>query len=572
MSNDDSGYRGWLHPVFSFIHQLPPSDRLIFHILFATIIASGLWLTVTWSQAISTEISVPGGHLVEGVVGTPRFVNPVLATSRVDRDLSALIYRGVMGLDAGGALVPDLAREIALNEEATRYTITLRQDVTFHDGRPLTAADVVFTYQLISDADLKSPYRGNWSNVVVEQIDTFTFSLELPEPYTPFIENLTLGILPRHLWADIPVAEVPASTLNTNPIGTGPYKVQTVRRSEIGTITEYILQRADESAQLATVSVRIFPTVEELVTALQSGEITSTAMLPATQLENLPDNFTSNIIALPRTVAIFFNQNRSEALRSLSVRQALATALDQPFFATEGIPTPHIPNPSPIPYGYIVLESATTSAPTSSIERANDAETILTAAGWVRSTENTWERSTDSGTTTLAITLRTLNHPDFAMVAERVAEEWRNIGVEVRIEQFEQTDLTNSIIRPRDFEAILFGVDTSRSVDLYPFWHSSQQTDPGLNLTQYANIRTDRLLEQLREEQSSIERQEILQELVTVLHEELPAIFLYTPTMQYVTSIDLDIVLPARIQGHHDRFRLLPSWSLERERRWSFFH
>ena len=572
-SKTPAQHEGGLHAAFHFIHRLPASDRLVFHILLAVIIASAIWFLLSWSQQYTESVPVAGGTLIEGVVGTPRFINPVLATSRVDRDLTALIYSGVLKLDQDGQLVPDLASEITQNDDGTRYSIRLKQDNLFHDGRPVTAADVVFTYQLLQDADLKSHLRGNWSNVVIERIDTFELVVELSEPYAPFIENLTVGILPQHIWREIPIAEIPASTINTRPVGSGPYSVKSVERSDIGAITAYQLEKVSTDTQIENIIVRIFRDQTELLTSLREGSITSTAMLSTATLHEFSGigyNITS--APLPRSIAILFNQNRSEALRNTSVRNALEASLNRDEIVTAATNGFAIPNASPVPVGYGMLESIATSSPTTTEDRIAVAQTILINGGWEQNEDGVWERESSNGTTTLAITLRTINQPDLAAATENVADQWRQLGVEVRVEQYELGDMTNSIIRPRDFEAILFGMDVSRSVDLYPFWHSSQQSDPGYNLSQYANIRTDRLLEEIRRTSDNTIQSENLSQFVEILAEEKPAIFLYTPTLQYVTKDIITSSIPAKLQGQHDRFQTITSWHMERDNLWPIFY
>ncbi|MEZ4199988.1 MAG: ABC transporter substrate-binding protein [Candidatus Paceibacterota bacterium] len=170
-----------------------------------------------------------GGTLVEGVVGTPRFINPVLAIGRADHDLVALTYSGLMKLDTDGNLVPDLAKDITVSEDGTVYNITLNEDRYFHDGTPLTAADVLFTIGLIQDPELKSPLRGNWAGVVVEELGEYELNLILEDAYAPFLENLTVGILPKHIWSGLSTEEMPLANTILNQLELVPTMLKQLR-------------------------------------------------------------------------------------------------------------------------------------------------------------------------------------------------------------------------------------------------------------------------------------------------------------------------------------------------------
>lgn len=129
-------------------------------------------------------------------MGTPRFVNPVLAVTRADKDISALVYDGLMRLGAEGTLVPNVAESVTVSEDGLTYNVTLKQNIHFHDGTPLTARDVAFTVLRMQNPVLNSPLRANFDGISVEEIGEYELNFVLPEAYGPFIENLTFGILP----------------------------------------------------------------------------------------------------------------------------------------------------------------------------------------------------------------------------------------------------------------------------------------------------------------------------------------------------------------------------------------
>ncbi len=227
---------------FAYLERLPVGDRFFLKVTLLALFAFSIWFLIAVSMGSQIQIASRGGNLTEGVVGTPRFVNPVLAVTRADKDLSALIYEGLMRLGPEGTLVPNVAESVTVSDDGLTYNVVLRKDVEFQDGTPLTSLDVIFTVGKIQEASLASPLRPSFDGVTVEQIGEHELNFVLPEPYAPFIENLTFGILPQHIWKDATNEEFPFSQRNSEPIGSGPYQVDKINRNASGIPEEYILR------------------------------------------------------------------------------------------------------------------------------------------------------------------------------------------------------------------------------------------------------------------------------------------------------------------------------------------
>ncbi|MEK7100083.1 MAG: ABC transporter substrate-binding protein, partial [Patescibacteria group bacterium] len=196
---------------------------------------------VALERAFLVKVPAHGGGLTEGEVGAPRFVNPLLALSDADRDLTTLTYAGLMGIGADGSFVPVLAESYSVSEDGKTYTFILRANATFSDGTSVTADDVVYTVEKAQDPGLKSPEYANWANIKAEAVDARTIRFTLPQPYAPFIEDTTLGILPSRLWRNVANDQFPFTPLMEKPVGAGPFKVTRVERDKNGLIKAYEL-------------------------------------------------------------------------------------------------------------------------------------------------------------------------------------------------------------------------------------------------------------------------------------------------------------------------------------------
>jgi peptide/nickel transport system substrate-binding protein len=187
------------------------------------------------------SVPISGGSLSEGVIGSARFINPILAISDSDRDLTTLIYSGLMRSMPDGSIIPDLAESYQISDDGKTYTFILKDDLTFHDGTSVTTDDIEFTIAKIQENAIKSPKRPNWDGVIIEKINSKEIKFHLRQPYAPFLENTTVGIVPKYLWKDVQADEFPLSLFNFEPIGSGPYKIDSIQRNKSGLPQTYSL-------------------------------------------------------------------------------------------------------------------------------------------------------------------------------------------------------------------------------------------------------------------------------------------------------------------------------------------
>lgn len=561
-----------VHRFFVYFSALSPGDRLLLGTALFVCAAAGVWALVAFSNAHRVEVSTRGGSIVEGVVGTPRFLNPVLAITRADRDLNALIYAGLLRRGNEGALVPDIAHTITLSNDGRTYGIVLRSDVTFHDGTPLTAQDVAFTIARIQDPAAASALRSNFEGVTVEVLGTHELSVTLEEAYRPFVENLTVGILPEHIWSLASSEEFPFSQHNSEPIGAGPYRVNNIVRTTSGIPSAYTLVPHtgyhNGRANIGSITMRFYPSETRLIAAFNRGEVESMSRVSPLSLSAATIQHETHRIAtstLPRTFAVFFNQNRSTALRDEAARRALDRSVDRVALIGEVLDGYGTPLGGPVPPGF----GEYTDAVAASLDEARG---ILRENGWEMNEEaGVWEKDIAGATTPLALSIATENHPLFEAVAEVLAATWHALGAEVTVRQFERSDFTQAIVRPRAYEALLFGTEVGRPLDFYSFWHSSQRNDPGLNVALYASITADALLEHLRTSTSTTDRADTLRAFEEEIAADVPALFLFSPHFIYVHPTAVTGVQLSGMASADERLSNVHEWFISTEQVWPFF-
>jgi peptide/nickel transport system substrate-binding protein len=547
--------------VSGYLSSLSPGDKVIVSVLGGLVVVSSVMSVYTLEQKLLVEEPAYGGTLTEGVVGSPRFVNPLLALSDSDRDLTALTYAGLMGEDGTGALVPVLAESYTTSSDGKTYTFTIRKDAKFSDGSPVTADDVVFTIEKAEDPALKSPEYANWSGIAVRAIDGRTVEFTLSKTYAPFIENTTLGILPLHLWKGVADDEFPFSTLNTQPVGAGPFSVSSVSRDKSGIVSAYDLSANKYYVlgrpYLAGIHFTFFSDMQDLTAALKDGQVDSAYGIPGTGALTAPYS---------RVFGVFFNPNQNPAFARLEVRKALSVVINRDHIVNDVLGGFASPLMGPVPPGSGVPDIPLPDPTT----RIADAAKILQNAGWTYDgTVRAWKLSKSN--LSLSFTLRTSNVPELKAVASAVKADWESLGVPVSIELYEAGDLTQNVIRPRKYDALLFGMVIGRDRDLYAFWDSAERNDPGLNIALYANKDVDALLEKARVESDPVAVSEDVAKINTLVAADYPAAFTHAPDFLYTVPKSLHGVMLPQVTAPSDRFATVANWYLQTEKVWPFF-
>jgi peptide/nickel transport system substrate-binding protein len=567
--------RGLKQEVVRALGAFSPLERLVF-IATITIGAIAVILLLNRiNQYFLVPVPIEGGTLREGVVGTPRFINPLLATSDADRDLTALVYRGLMKKDAKGAIVPDLAESYTVSNDGLTYTFTLRE-TKFHDGTPLTSSDVVFTVKSAQDATLKSAERVAWEGVLVKAPDEHTVTFTLKQPFAPFLANTTLGILPKHIWENIEYNVWAYSDYNgKHAIGDGAYKVDKVTENSSGIPQAYTLtavrSKNDSSPLIDSIEVHFYASEEALVAAYTKKDIDTLGGIDPKSAEALRTEGAQILTApLPRVFGLFFNQAQAKIFTSKNVRTAIDLALDKEAVVAQVL------------YGYGTVEDGPIPSGTSMTEegaatRANGAQTaeakkLLEKDGWKLGEDGIYEKVVaKKQTDRLSFEIATNDTPELKQAVDLIVKDLRAAGIEAIEKVYETGSLNQDIIRPRKFQALFFGEVVTNQSDLYAFWHSSQRTDPGLNISSYANSKADKLLEQGLTTLDPAKESTVYSAFEKEISSDMPAVFVYSPSYIYVTRAHLPEISLGNIDTPEDRFNGLSSWYLATDRVWKIF-
>lgn len=587
---------------------LSKTETRVLQAAFAVILLSlftiGGWFFMTQRVATPTV----GGEYTEALIGEPQLINPLYASaSDVDADLTSLVYSGLMRWDPNDGLVKDLASEIQTSEDGTTYEVTIRDDAQFHNEEPVRPRDVIFTVNAIQNPLYRSNLAPNFQNVEVSQIDDDTVAFTLGEPFAPFLETLTVGILPADVWSDIPPRNAMLAALNLEPIGSGPYKFAEFTKNQKGQIQTYTLERNPDfyrdPAMIERLNFKFYSNGNAAVRALENKNVEGVSFVPNDLEASVQEDSSVNIMhpKMPRAISLFFNQSMSETLREAGVRQAIVRAIDKQAILNDVLGGHGTTIDSPIlpdmlgyddavgqsgrnlekarelldEAGYTKPEGATyREVPEDQREEAdeqNEEETSEDAEGEEGDGDNaesdeqpeTEDEQTQEQPYALTFNVTTVQNPEFVAVAERIKQQMKEVGVNVQIRTIPSETFYNQILSTHDYEILLTGTLSGADPDPYPFWHSSQTDEGGLNLAQYENRQIDEILEQARSTTDETKRAEFYKEFQEQVIADAPAVFLYQSTYAYAIADKIKNVDIPRITDPANRWSDVNEWYIK---------
>ncbi|MFH1456629.1 MAG: peptide ABC transporter substrate-binding protein [Patescibacteria group bacterium] len=553
---------------------IPKKEWLFFRIALAIFIISALVFLIFGYFQITHMAPSVGGSYTEGLVGMPKLINPLYASlNDVDHDIASLVYSGLVKIDKHQQIVPDMAESWSVSDDQKEYTFVLRDDIKWHDGEQFTVEDVKFTIQSIQDPEFKSPLASNFMNVKLEVIDEKTIKFILPGSYSVFLENLTVGILPAHIWLEVVPANALLTDYNLRPVGSGPYKFKSLTKDKLGNIKVYSIERNKDyisAPYIKQVNFKFYPDFVSVASALKNHNIDGASYLPK-DLEGdvkIRKNLNYYNLSLPQYTAIFFNEKNNGALSNLNVRKALAYALDKNKIVDEALRGEGQVIEAPILSGFIGY-NPNIAKYEYDFKKAGE---LLDEAGWKLEGSDDKENNSNeilfrkNKEAELKVTLTTVNRSENFKVTQMIQKMWQEIGVKTEIKIIEATQIQSDVIRKRNFEVLLFGEIFGSDPDPYPFWHSSQAGENGLNLANFVNKEADKVLEEARQISDPKQRHDKYIHFQNILNSQLPAIFLYTPKYVYPMSSSIQGMDTKVISIPSDRFSNIEEWYVETKR------
>ncbi|MBI2464016.1 hypothetical protein HYV57_03605 [Candidatus Peregrinibacteria bacterium] len=519
------------------------------------------------------EIAEEGGAYSEGLVGNVKRLNPLFTEfNSVDKDIASLIFSGLSKYSPNEKKVVEDMATHTLSEDKKTYTFIIRDNVFWHDGKPVTGEDVYFTYHdIIQNPNFKnSILRSNFEGIDIKLLDAKTITFTLKNAHSFFFTNTTVGILPKHILNNVPVEDLDKHEFNLHPIGSGPYMlaepVKNIEKNENQIYLTLFPEYYGKKPHVKDLRFFTFATEEELFQAKNALNGLS-KITEISEIEKLKKDGRYQLLSysLPQYTAVFFNMD-SPILKNSSVRLGLSKAIDkknliQILGLKKQIDTPLLELDQENWIHKFSIEQAMGS---------------LFDAGWKfdegEAEEGKIRKDRKGNELTLnlitqSFSKNSMKQDENEKTLKFLVDSWKKAGVKIQVLRYEEEEFNAKIRNEHaDYDMILAGQGMGYNLDTYSFWHSSQSNGKGLNLSNYKNPVVDNLIETIREIFQTETKETKLQKLADQIQTDVPAIFLYSPEYYYAVDVKVKNASLGSLAFPADRLTNFLEWYIKEKK------
>lgn len=517
-----------------------------------------------YSDAYETDAFVAGGDYSEATLGKVNSMNPLYATTSSERVLSKLLFANLFSPDISGHQKGELAKSAVMDETGKIWTVTLRDNLLWSDGEPITADDIIFTVGLISNSSAKTTISSDFSRVKLEKVDDKTVKFILPSVYLEFRDSLEFPLVPSHLLKDVNPALVYENSFSMQPVGSGPFVLNALQSSTTGESnmqTIYLNRNGNyflSDAMLYSFTLKTYENTDDIIAAMKANDVRATAELGAESAGQLPASLGERTSLINGGVFAFIN-TKSDVLNKVKIRQAIQRgvnmkkvrgedlndllALDYPILDDQmELTLPELPKYD--------VEAAKKLLAESELKYEDDA--LVDANG---------ER--------VHITVAVAKRDTIAGVAERFTDQLKKLGFEVTLSVFDESQVSEdffaTVVRPRDYDILIYEVDLGVSADPFVYYSSTQASGSGWNFSNYGNVLVDDALLSAHNTINMGQKKTKYEAFLRHWVNDVPAIGIYRSSLKYYYAQNTRIYEEdAKLTDALDRFSDVRYWASEK--------
>ncbi|HNT91660.1 MAG TPA: peptide-binding protein [Smithellaceae bacterium] len=488
-----------------------------------------------------------GDIIVRGDIGDASNLIPILASDSASHSIAGLIYNGLVKYDKDMNIVGDLAESWDISDDGLVITFHLRKGVKWHDGKPFTAKDVLYTYQITVDPKTPTAYAGDFLKVKkAEVLDDYTFRVTYDKPFAPSLISWSSAVLPRHL---LEGQNITKSSLARHPVGTGPYLFKewlAGQKIVLVSNADYFEGRPYVDGHVT----RIIPDMATMFLELRARNIDMMGLTPLQYTRQTENNLFRQSFDKYRYLAFAYTylgyNLKHPFFADKRVRQAISYAINKEEIISGvllGLGKPATGPYKPGTWAY--NENVKTYS-----YNPQKARELLRAAGWTK-TNNDGFLEKDGRPFTFELVTNQGNETR-QKCAEIIQRQLKEVGIDVKIRILEWAAFINDFISKRRFEAVILGWTIPLDPDAYDVWHSSKTAPEELNFISYKNPEVDALLEKARSTFDQKLRKKYYDRFQEILVEDQPYTFLYVPDELVIISKRFRGIEPAPIGLSHN--------------------
>lgn len=528
-------------------------------ILVVLITATGMQLL--WNNTnYSIEAPTKNSSYAEAVLGPIETLNPLFASTQAEKSADYLMFSRLLSYDSSGNLNYDLASNLSIDKSGKTYKLSIRPNVSWHDGEKLTTKDIAYTIELLKDRDLHSVIAG-WDNISIKVIDDYNISFVLKDVYAPFKHALTFPILPAHILSVIKPSEIRESSFSQNPVGSGPFKFNFIQKIDDKADNKVVYLLRNENYYKSTVNLsgfqlHAYKDPQSILEALSKGEVNAATGFSSVESKILKsEKFITMGQPINSGVYVILNMNNA-ILSDKNIRKALQAGTNVEEIKQK------INNQTPDLYLPFTIGQITGKLPAKPSYDISFANKTLSNLGWKLNENNIREKKNKE----LKVTITTVKNSELEAVAKILSDQWRLIGIVVETKVIDPADVsqnfTQTVLQPRNYDVLIYKLDIGADPDMYAYWHSSQISNSGLNLANYSNDISDDALVSARDILDTKLRNAKYLTFARQWLSDIPAIGLYQSTMQYSMSKNTYSFSPSqKLISPVDRYNNIADWA-----------
>ena len=533
---------------------------LLVIVVFLFAIVQSFW----YSDAYETDAFVEGGDYSEATLGKVNSMNPLYATTSSERVLSKLLFANLFSPDISGHQKGELAKSAVMDETGKIWTVTLRDNLLWSDGEPITADDIIFTAGLISNSSAKTTISSDFSRVKLEKVDDKTVKFILPSVYLEFRDSLEFPLVPSHLLKDVNPALVYENSFSMQPVGSGPFVLNALQSSTTGesNMQTIYLNRNDNyflsDAMLYSFTLKTYENTDDIIAAMKANDVRATAELGAESAGQLPASLGERTSLINGGVFAFIN-TKSDVLNKVKIRQAIQRGVNMKKVRGEDLD-------DLLALDYPILddqmELTLPELPKYDVEAAKK----LLAESELKYEDNAL---VDANGERVHITVAVAKRDTIAGVAERFTDQLKKLGFEVTLSVFDESQVSEdffaTVVRPRDYDILIYEVDLGVSADPFVYYSSTQASGSGWNFSNYGNVLVDDALLSAHNTINMGQKKTKYEAFLRHWVNDVPAIGIYRSSLKYYYAQNTRIYEEdAKLTDALDRFSDVRYWASEK--------
>ena len=529
---------------------------LLVLIVFLLAIVQNNW----YGESFETEAFVKGGEYSEATLGKINSMNPLYATTSSEKTLARLLFANLVAPDSTGHMKNEMAEKVTADDARRVWTVKLRDNLHWSDGEQIKADDIIYTIDLIADTTAKTTISVDFSNVKIKKQDDLTVVFTLPSSYADFTDTLEFPLVPKHILGDISPALVYESDFSTHPVGSGPFvlnALQAANATSTSMQTVYLNRNENyfkKATKLDSFTLKTYENTQQIKDAMSNADVVATAELNKSEAEDLPGSIVRNHTLINGGAFVFLNTTSSK-ISNVKIRQAIQRGVDMSR-VRENIDDSQL-------LDYPILQrQEDLKMPELAEYDLDAAKKLITDAGLKYEKEKIVDKKNEPVVLNISVPQRDV----LTDVAERFGEELKKLGFEVEMNIYDESkatsDFFSTVVRPRDYDILIYEVDLGVSADPFVYYSSLQVGEAGWNLSNYSNGLADDALVSARMTASAKMRKTKYESFLKLWARDVPSIGLYQSSMIYSHMANVHIYSEnSELTDALDRFSEIQNWA-----------